>query len=131
MRSGLAFQRRSWVPRIKEIASLLWPTLSASRYGSNRGGAAGRVGPIRHSLDDLLKKGLLPTLTFRDGRTLKGNVPPPNHMGGLSLSQTLSGELNPEWTEWFMGFPRGWTDAGEECSETLSSPRSPSGSGAE
>lgn len=41
------------------------PTPAATPYGSNRGGAAGRVGPVRHSLDSLAK--LFPTPTARDG----------------------------------------------------------------
>lgn len=53
----------------------LLPTLTATSYGSNRGGAAGRSGPERPSLD-----------------TLAG------------------GTLDPQWCEWFMGFPIGWTD---------------------
>jgi len=58
---------------------------------------------------------LLPTMTARDSRTIKGNVPPPNHQGGVSLTQTIaspqqSGGLNPPWVEWLMGFPIGWTD---------------------
>jgi hypothetical protein len=36
---------------------------------------------------------------------------------------------NPEWREWQMGFPIGWTET--PPSETPSSPRSPSGSGDE
>lgn len=53
----------------------LLPTLSASSYGTNHGGAAGRVGPIRPPL-----------------RTLAG------------------GPLCPQWCEWLMGFPEGYTE---------------------
>jgi hypothetical protein len=38
----------------------------------------------------------------------------------------ISGQLNPTWVEWLMGFPLGWTDLG--VSATRSSRRSPSGS---
>lgn len=37
-----------------------------------------------------------------------------------------TGQLNPQWVEWLMGFPIGWTDLGD--SETPSSRKSPSGS---
>lgn len=40
--------------------------------------------------------------------------------------EAIAGQLNPQWVEWLMGFPIGWTDLGD--SETPSSPRSPSGS---
>jgi hypothetical protein len=26
--------------------------------------------------------------------------------------EELNGTLNPEWVEWLMGWPRGWTDLG-------------------
>jgi DNA (cytosine-5)-methyltransferase 1 len=45
----------------------------------------------------------------------------------LMLSQVVSdksGQLNPPWVEWLMGFPIGWTDC--TASETQSSPKSPS-----
>lgn len=38
-----------------------------------------------------------------------------------------TGNLNPEWTEWLMGFPTGWTelDASEtRCARPSSSPSS-------
>lgn len=28
----------------------------------------------------------------------------------IELSMTVDGPLNPEWVEWLMGFPMGWTD---------------------
>ena len=31
----------------------------------------------------------------------------------VSLMDGSSGRLNPDWTEWFMGFPVGWTDIGQ------------------
>lgn len=40
-----------------------------------------------------------------------------------------NGQLNPEWVEWLMGFPPGWTDC--DPSETPSSRRSLSGSAAD
>jgi hypothetical protein len=36
-----------------------YPTPSATSYGSNQGGAAGRVGPIRYSLESLARQGKL------------------------------------------------------------------------
>lgn len=60
--------------RLKKLFEFL-PTPTASSYGSNRGGAAGRVGKTRKS-----------------------------------LSGVLGGPENPEWREWLMGWPIGWTD---------------------
>ncbi len=30
----------------------------------------------------------------------------------INMSQGNGGSLNPEWVEWLMGFPAGWTDIG-------------------
>lgn len=52
-----------------------------------------------------------------------------NHMrsgGREPRSYGASGQLNPTWVEWLMGFPLGWTDLAP--SETPSSPKSQSGS---
>ncbi|MCH2137419.1 MAG: hypothetical protein MK101_12735 [Phycisphaerales bacterium] len=63
------------------------PTLTANAYGSNRGGAAGRTGEVRHSLQ---------TLTSSDAK------------GGAGHASS-GGPLNPEWCAHFMGWPVGWT----------------------
>jgi hypothetical protein len=31
---------------------------------------------------------------------------------GDGLAATAGGSLNPDWVEWLMGFPVGWTDIG-------------------
>jgi hypothetical protein len=41
----------------------------------------------------------------------------------LEAKQMAGGLLNPQWVEWLMGFPIGWTDC--DASETQSCPRSP------
>jgi hypothetical protein len=89
------------------LRTALLPTLSASQYGSNKGGAAGREGPDRPSLETLAKRGMLPTLTTRDE---KGPGPANKSKGGRDLPHTLGGHLNPNWCRWFMGFPEGWLD---------------------
>lgn len=162
----------------------LLPTLTATEYGSNRGGAAGRVGPVRESLQTMARRGLLPTLQARDwkdgtnpsrhGRhseslpVVLNNNPrlptlratdgerggrgdllaiirgkPNKHCRMPTLTandckpagrvevteyrqkdrrttvqrlraavtepEQLGGTLNPDWCEWFMGWPIGWT----------------------
>ena len=65
--------------------------------------------------------GFWPTPTRRDSRTLKGSQPPKRApASGLPLAWTIAltltpekrsaGRLNPEWVEWLMGWPMGWTD---------------------
>jgi DNA (cytosine-5)-methyltransferase 1 len=59
-----------------------------------------------------------PTPLKRDSRTVKGAARSPNSLGTeplvteVALSEGLeNGRLNPEWVEWLMGWPMGWTDA--------------------
>ena len=33
--------------------------------------------------------------------------------GKGNLGEVVGGQLNPDWVEWLMGFPVGWTDIGE------------------
>jgi len=75
--------------------SFLLPTPSASAYGSNRGGAAGRVGPTRYSLDQLARRGRLPLHP--------------------------RGPLHPGYPEWMMGWPQGWTETEHPATESYRS----------
>jgi hypothetical protein len=103
-------QLRSELFTGERAGSCLLPTLSACSYGTNKGGAAGRVGKERPSLQTMAKRGLLPTLT------VKGNY---NKSGLSSRSgdglvtwlwkQGHKGPLNPVWAEVFMGYLPHWT----------------------
>lgn len=53
---GIAYRRQPSAPIIKEIASGLLPTITARSYGTNQGGAAGRVGKVRLSLQSMARK---------------------------------------------------------------------------
>lgn len=161
-------------------SSSLLPTPSASPYGTNKGGAAGRAGPERPSLDERASRGMLPTPTCNEStyqRDRNGNVypsllglaklgalpTPTAHLskeGGFPAEGTLHtptltwtglstlgllptptatladkggrltprksreggtliealsargavGSLHPQFVEWMMGLPAGWTD---------------------
>ncbi|WP_242482361.1 hypothetical protein [Thiocystis violacea] len=74
----------------------LLPTLTASDYGSCQGGSAGRAGQRnRPSLATLIKRNAL---------TLANSADPLRDQ-----LRSTGGALNPEWTEWFMGWPIGAT----------------------
>lgn len=69
------------------VSSLLLPTPSASSYGSNRGGSAGRSNqPERPSLETLLKRCVLPTPLASDAKR------------GGSLGEARTGTLIREFT---------------------------------
>ena len=111
-----------------EGASLsLLPTPTASDYGSNQGGSAGRSGQRkRPSLKNILKAALLPTPTVSGDWNRRGASPTSGD--GLSAVAGTSIRLR----EWMMGFPAGWAVAPAEPaepSETPSLSRSPRRSG--
>jgi len=122
-RSGMLFQLQPLVHRTAEIVSGSWPTPSASQMpceGSVRlcrqRWLAGDVTLEEASAiakRDVRKSqgkvpAMLPTPTVEDSKNNGGpsqsrrNTPPLNAVAG--------GKLNPQWVEWLMGFPIGWTD---------------------
>jgi len=50
---------------------------------------------------------MFPTPTARNGT---GPSETETRQGGKDLQTEVGGLLNPEWVEWLMGFPTGWTD---------------------
>jgi len=72
----------------------IWPTPRASdgpKGGPNQRGSKG---------DLMLSSAVhqFPTPTTRDWKS------------GTGASSAIGGQLNPDWTEWLMGWPIGWTD---------------------
>jgi hypothetical protein len=59
-----------------------------------------RLLPTPQSGDDLDRGG--PNTPAIQRRVAKGKQ--------INPSMTVTGKLNPEWVEWLMGFPVGWTD---------------------
>jgi hypothetical protein len=51
---------------------------------------------------------MLPTPTARDWRSGKASEATMER-NARPLSEHVGGSLNPEWVEWLMGFPVGWT----------------------
>lgn len=90
----------------------LLPTLTASEGGYNKGGGSGRVGKERPSLTTIVQKNLLPTLTVCGNYNKKG-LSKNSGDGRITKICLNGGLLNPEWAEWYMGFPLGWTGVSE------------------
>ena len=105
------------------MARGLWPTPAATPYGTNQGGSAGRVGPIRESLDTMARH--WPTPTAGDSKSSGGRTYPGSKMHpGTSLTDAVVGSinsrrgprtsgdgpvLNPQFVEALMGLPDRWT----------------------
>jgi len=86
----------------------LWPTptIHGNHNNPKFGGSAG------WGLAQAAK--LWPTPRSTDG-THGGRVTPRKARNGGNLIEAVSttdatGQLNPTWVEWLMGFPQGWTD---------------------
>lgn len=61
--------------------------------------------------------GLWPTPTRSDGTGGPGVSP--KRTGGKNLRTAAGGSLNPEWVEYLMGVPRGWTDLDKPNSDVV------------
>ena len=85
-----------------------WPTPQARDY---RGGMPERVDdPGRHNdLNDAVAKWPSPQANRTGGADSHGVMP----------EEFRAGMLNPDWVEWLMGVPIGWTDADVRCLRTF------------
>jgi hypothetical protein len=89
------------------IAVQMWPTPTKSD-GMGGPGCSGREGG--KNLRTVVR---LPTPASRDYRS-------PNKNGNMAdqLPNVVGGQLNADWVEILMGFPRGWTDIGATDGKT-------------
>ena len=96
---------------VAAVYSVRWPTPKGSPSGPdfarmNRKGSGG---------DDLATAvARWPTPTSRDWKDGSAkscaNVPENGLLGRVATRGTETGSLNPQWVEWLMGYPEGWTD---------------------
>lgn len=84
-----------------------WKRFSGSsmRSGMLCSGTVYRLQPLAH-ITAGTASGLLPTLTRKGNYNRKGA----SKKSGDGLATRLGGPPNPEWLEWFMGYPVGWTE---------------------
>lgn len=92
-----------------QTAVTLLPTPSASNYGTNQGGAAGRVGPVRESLDTMARRDRLHRwgiygAAIERWEHVMGPAPVPT----MPSARTGGPQLAPAFVEWMMGVPAGW-----------------------
>jgi len=131
MRNGKTYQRQAWALPIAVKGSGLWPTVGVRGF-TNEGdliglakkvdsqeemnGMAYRAASKKKAKVYQEHKRCWPTPTTRDykgprgkaAQARKGN--PSDTLSNALLNQEGSGSLNPQWVEWLMGFPQGWTD---------------------
>mgnify|MGYP000384898825 CR=1 FL=1 len=113
MRRGALYQRQMWVPTTSAKDCGLWPTPTRSDCragartltdGKNISLATGRQFGIR--LIQAAK--FWPTPTRHNAKEC--NAPAEATRNTPTLAHRAGGHLNPNWVEWLMGWPIGWTD---------------------
>ena len=100
MRSGIVYPHAPLAPLTGGIGSGLWPTPHSNC--STGAGTQGRQGGL--NLQTAVK--MLPTPSVCGNYNRKGASP----TSGDGLATVAGGALNPNWVEWLMGYPIGWTD---------------------
>jgi hypothetical protein len=85
--NGVLYQQPEWERPIKENASSSWPTPTTANWVTSTSVEATRQ------------------------QMLNGEKYSSRIVQAVALAEpTAIGYLNPEWIEWLMGFPTGWTD---------------------
>ena len=121
MRNGRCYRQRMSVRPTSESESSSWPT---PRTSDCRGASQPRVQKIRegdspHKYQLREAAQVWPTPTARDFKDTGENVnwekvAKKSRLAGAVMwpisPPDTSGQLNPTWVEWLMGFPLGWTD---------------------
>ena len=125
--SGTLFQLQPLVRRTAEIVSGLWPTPSASQMPCE---GTVRLCRQRWLAGDVTLEEAS-AIAGRDVRKSQGKVaawatPTVNgnynrkgssKTSGDGLATQVGGKLNPQWVEWLMGFPIGWTDCEDSATQ--------------
>lgn len=127
MRNGKLFQRPAWVRRTVGNGFSLLPT---ARTRGLCGGSGSREmaqtlvdqGFHKETMEAMIGTSLLPTPKAMDGdRGSLGTITRFNNATGRKSLKSavgnlqpdpnqIKGQLNPEFVEWMMGYPLGWTD---------------------
>lgn len=87
-------------------AQVLFPTAQARDFKGSSGRSL-----KGEELDLPTAVKLWPTPTTQDASNNGG--PSQSERNSLPLNAIVGGSLNPQWVEWLMGYPEGWTDLGD------------------
>ena len=131
MRNGECWERPTLVPRTAANESGLWPTPTVcgnyNRKGASSTSGDGLATVVRmfptptatNTKANHMRgadngkpreaRNYLATPTARDWRSGKASQATMDR-NSRPLSEQIGGQLNPNWVEWLMGWPPGWTD---------------------
>ena len=111
MRNGECLELRPLAPLMSVSASGSWPTPRANDV--EKRGNFDTTNP-RNGLPAAVKRYMTPTASIgtKNGGRHRGKADTlSSQVAELEgLAQTSTGQLNPLWIEWLMGWPPGWTD---------------------
>jgi hypothetical protein len=101
----------------------LLPTPAAQSYGTNQGGAAGRSGKVRPSLEHMARHGLWPTptaITDTGGAAFCkwGGSAARAKLKEMLRPGELHGPLNPTFPAWLMGYPTEWLSCADSATRS-------------
>ncbi|WUR15689.1 hypothetical protein E7V67_011475 [[Empedobacter] haloabium] len=110
MLNGVSYLRQIPALPICESGSGLWPTPTAS-LGTKGGRVTPRKGREGGTLIEAVSARRWPTPKANDAEK-RGNFNASDPRNGLvgAVRQQEPGQLSPEWVEWLMGWPIGWTE---------------------
>lgn len=104
----------AYLTYVEPVAGELLPTPTASQYGTNVGGAAGRVGQVRQSLNTMAGRGVIApdkwgpyAAAIKRWADTFGYLPPSPTM---TSPRTGKPQLAPAFVEWMQGFEPGYVD---------------------
>lgn len=112
MRNGECWVQPMWALRTSETGSGLWPTpLANSHTGAGHG--PNKKGGL--NLQTAVKNWPTPVASMHKGSspaslTRKSGKSRENDRLDHAVMASDGGQLNPQWVEWLMGWPIGWTD---------------------
>jgi len=116
MRGGECWEQRTLEQTIRGTESGLLEKIPTPQARDWKGSSGRSIKGLEHDLPTHVKK--WPTPQASDNRD-RGNMSNPSIQRRVAigkqimLSQSvdpISGQLNPTWVEWLMGWPLGWTD---------------------
>lgn len=91
--NGIAYRLLPLAHRTDGTVFGLLPTPAATSYGTNQGGAMGRTGPVRPSLETMARKNLWPTPTVGDAKASGSrNAANSKAHPGVSLTDAVRGD---------------------------------------
>ena len=93
------------------VTPAMWPTPRAANPGSRPNGMGGKIIQEEVQIAEGLRSRaikLWPTPTAQDAKN--NGAPSQQDRNTKPLNAEVGGQLNPNWVEWLMGWPIGWTD---------------------